>query len=124
MPAQRYRLINETVRANAARFVAALPLPEGKKPPFVLLVQREVKTRSLPQNAKMHVCWAELAKALGWQEDAMKEHFKATHGPRLSLELNGKPVRVPKRSRDYTEQEASDMIEHIQREAAECGVML
>ncbi len=73
------------------------------------------------QNAKLHAMVAELANENGHSFEELKETIKAAWGPRVTRNVLGKAVRVPKSWENLTKAEASALIETVHRIAAEYG---
>jgi len=80
--------------------------------------------RTQAQNAKLHAMLAELAEALGYAREELKDTIKEQYGPRVTRKLADTEVSVPKGISEYSRQEASDMIEKLHYIAAECGITL
>lgn len=81
-------------------------------------------SRSREQLAYLHLAIRQLAEHTGTSESELKEFFKAEYGPPAIVTIAGRAATVKKSVGDYTSQEASDMIEHVTRVAAECGMLL
>lgn len=96
-------------------------LADGK-PLRVTVGVRPSRTRE--QNAFLHVAIRELADHVGMGEEELKTVLKSEYGPKVTRTLAGRTLNVPKSVSDYDTLEASAMIEHVERIAAECGLLL
>jgi hypothetical protein len=106
-------------------------------PPLVREIERRVAngplrvrleaepSRTREQNAYLHVAIRALADHTGARESDLREYFKDQYGPTVWLRLGRrKPKLIAKSIADYTLAEASAMIEHVERTAAECGLLM
>jgi len=81
-------------------------------------------SRSREQLAFLHVAVRALAEHTGARESDLKEHFKQEYGPEAIVTLPNRDCRVRKSWADYSMAEASEMLEHVIRTAAECGLLI
>jgi len=81
-------------------------------------------TRSREQLAFLHVAVRQLAEHTGTGETVLKDYFKAEYGPKTMLTLGTRYTEMPKSWAEYSNQEASEMLEHVIRTAAECGLLI
>lgn len=96
-------------------------LAEGK-PLRVTVGARPSKSRE--QNAYLHLAIRQLANHVGMGESELKDVLKAEYGPEETRRVGNLCSVVKKSMATYSKQEAGDMIEHVQRIAAECGLLL
>ena len=83
---------------------------------------RPSKTRE--QNAYLHVAIRALAEHLGMADSELKEALKAEYGPEEILRYGNYTSVIRKSMGKYTTEEASRMIEHVERIAADHGLLL
>ena len=108
--------------AQIPALVTALEARLQHGPVRVTVGARPSKTRE--QNAFLHLGIRELAKHVGMAESDLKDLLKAEYGPDEILRV-GNLCGVAKKSMSkYSLEEAAAMIEHVQRIAAECGLLL
>jgi AraC-like DNA-binding protein len=81
-------------------------------------------SRTREQNAYLHVALRALADHTGANESELRDYFKAEYGPTAIVTVAGHSKVIPKSLSTYSIEEASDMIEHVERVAAECGLLL
>jgi hypothetical protein len=81
-------------------------------------------SRTTEQNAYMHFAFRELAQFCGVGEDELKNEFKRQYGPKHTVLVGTHSFELCKSTRDYTKLEAMDMIAHVERIAAECGLLI
>jgi hypothetical protein len=81
-------------------------------------------SRSREQLAFLHVAVRQLAEHTGASESSLKDFFKSEYGPKTMLILGSRYAEMPKSWGEYTSTEASEMLEHVIRTAAECGLLI
>ena len=96
-------------------------LAEGQE---LRLVVGPRPSRSREQLAFLHVAVRALAEHTGTRESDLKEYFKGEYGPSVQVKVGTVETNVPKSWGDYSVQEASEMLEHVIRTAAECGLLI
>ena len=102
--------------------VTALEAKLKHGPVRVTVGARPSKTRE--QNAYLHLTIRQLAEHTGTSESDLKDLLKAEYGPEEILRV-GNFCGVAKKSMSkYTIEEAANMISHVERIAAECGLLL
>lgn len=122
-----YRLVHATARARAASDCATAP--DG----WIVVVSPQ--KRSLDQNALIHAELQEVGDALGWKWngfavdlDDMKTIFvaafrKATNEvARVLPGIDGHPVLLGWRTRDFSRREGSDFIDMLRAWRIENGI--
>ena len=110
-------------RNDALRFVDRFCSEFGPtwEKPQMIEIKRYRPPRSMPQNAKFHAMIRELAEEIGYSEDELKEYFKSSFGPKKILYLVGGNRRIPVSTTEYTKEQMTDMIGHLERVGAEMG---
>ncbi len=83
-----------------------------------------VKKRTTNQNSMMHLVWRQFGNELGWDEEEVKEFFKDKYGSKIERQIDDEVVWFPKPSHKYSVEVAAQMIDTVQRVAAEHGIML
>ena len=101
---------------------------------YAVTFKRTSGRKSQPQNGYLHVLFGVIADTLNaegmgngdkWTKDTVKEWMKAQGCyPSTVMHLREMPVMVPKRTRDLTKDEASEVIENVLRYWAEFGIVL
>lgn len=91
-------------------------------PVRVTVGARATKTRS--QNDYLHAAIRQLAQHTGTGETELKEFLKAEYGPENVVRVGSRCGVVKKSVSAYSKAEAAAMIEHVERIAAECGLLL
>lgn len=81
-------------------------------------------SRSREQLAYLHVAIRQLAAHTGTGESELKEFLKSEYGPETVVRVGNRAGVIRKSVGDYTQDEAAAMIEHVERIAAECGLLL
>jgi hypothetical protein len=81
-------------------------------------------SRSTEQNAYLHFALRELAQFCGVGEEELKAEFKRQYGPKRLLLVGSQSFELCKSTREYSKAEAMDMIAHVERVAAECGLLI
>ena len=81
-------------------------------------------SRSTEQNAYLHHAIRALAQHVGMGEDELKEALKAEYGPEVEVRVGNLRTVVRKSVSQYTKAEAAELIGHVERIAAECGLLL
>lgn len=84
----------------------------------------DAPSRSREQNAYLHLAIRSLAVHVGMGAEELKAHLKQQYGPNSARKVGSDTVIVPKSMGEYTREEAAEMIEHVLRLAAECGLLL
>jgi hypothetical protein len=86
-------------------------------------VGRYHNRRSLDQNARFHAIIAAVATETGNDPSFLKEWVKAEFGPKITGEVDGRQVTLPKPSRQYDTAEMSEVMDRLEAWAAtEFGV--
>ena len=91
-------------------------------PVRVTVGARPSKTRE--QNAYLHLAIRQLANHVGMSESDLKDLLKSEYGPEDTLRVGSVCGVVKKSMSKYSLEEAANMIEHVERIAAECGLLL
>ena len=81
-------------------------------------------SKSHEQNAYLHLAIRQLASHLGMGESELKDALKAEYGPEKVVRLGNQTTVIRKSVAEYSKAEAGAMIEHVERIAAECGLLL
>lgn len=81
-------------------------------------------SRSQEQNAYLHIAIRDLAQHLGQGETELKEYLKTEFGPTEFVQVGNRTGTIKKSFAKYSREEAGEMIEHVMRLAAECGLLL
>lgn len=115
-------------RNEALRFIdrACGSLGHTWEPPQLIEIKKYKPPRSLPQNAILHTQIRELATHIGYSETELKDWLKLEYGPKKRLVWYKDQVQlldkmIPKSTAEYTREEMSDMIAHVERIGAEMG---
>jgi len=95
---------------------------EAGKPLRVTVGARPSRTRE--QNAFLHLAIRQLANHVGMSETELKEVLKSEFGPEETVRVGNLTTVVRKSMSKYSTLEASAMIEHVERIAAECGLLI
>ena len=102
--------------------VSALEAKLKHGPVRVTVGARPSKTRE--QNAYLHLAIRQLANHVGMAESDLKDLLKSEYGPEDVLRVGSVCGVVKKSMSKYSLEEAANMIEHVERIAAECGLLL
>jgi len=122
MQQKRFILRAADIRDNCTRFIQGINLnPED-------LVEVNVrdfrKSRSLEQNATMHMWFDDIARATGHTPLEVKSFFKAEYITPEVKEVMGKVVEIERGTSDLNVKEASEFMERISAHAGEMGIAL
>lgn len=93
--------------------------PDGK---YRLIVKKQVRKRTLDQNAYMHVLFQLLADETGHTLEEMKRIEKERHLPKVKLYMYGTVYERPSHTSDLSNPECSEFIEKIIADCAELGI--
>ncbi len=114
-----------TTEDQTQRAVAAIRKELRKSGrPVLVTVTKYVPPRSLNQLAFLHSAIRQLAGEVGHTPAELKEWLKLEHGPTESVEVGGRAHILPVSMGQYSRQQASDMLDHVQRIAADLGVLI
>jgi len=116
------------MRARQLAAETCLSAPDG----WICTIQEP--TRSLEQNALLHTLLCEVGDVLGWRwsgvqvdMDDIKTIFVAAyrkitgHDSKFVVGIDGQPVMLSWRTRDFGKSECSDFIEYVNAWLAEAG---
>lgn len=91
--------------------------------PYQIDIRPFKRSRTLPQNAKLHAMIHDLALHCGYVDSQMKDIVKQEYGTVKVVEIGGRVIEVAKPTSEYNVDELSMMIEHLFQLGAEinCG---
>ncbi len=116
-------ILTSEVQVKRAVTAICKELQEGGRPVLVT-ISKYVPPRSLNQLAVLHSAIRQLAKEVGHTPSELKEWLKLEHGPTESVEVGGRAHVLPVSMGRYSRQQASDMLDNVQRIAADLGVLI
>ena len=114
-------LIDQARKDRALEAVAACRV--GGSTPLEVVIRPRKKPKTLDQLALYWALCTEIGAAIGYAKDEMSEVFIAKYVPPITRELpSGETVLIKKTPSKWSKQEASEVIDHVRRFAAEEGI--
>ncbi|MBL0142639.1 MAG: recombination protein NinB [Betaproteobacteria bacterium] len=114
-------LLDEARRARAVEAIAACRV--GGATPLEVVIRPKRKPKTLDQLALYWVLCTEIGAAIGYAKDEMSEVFVEKYVPPIARVLpSGETVLVKKTPSKWSKAEASQIIDHMLRFAAEEGI--
>ncbi len=89
-----------------------------------MVVSQYKPPRSLNQLAFMHSAIRQLAVEVGHTPSELKEWIKLEYGPTETIEHGGRAHVLPVSMGRYTKEQASEVLDHVLRHAADLGVLI
>jgi len=89
--------------------------------PYQIDIRPFKRSRTLPQNAKLHAMIRSLGLHCGYTDSQMKDIVKQEFGTVKVVELGGRIVEVAKPTSEYNVEELAMVIEHLYQLGAEIG---
>lgn len=115
-------LSDEKARERIAKRIAAMPL-DGEL--HQVIVKPYEKRRTVQQNARLHLIFAEVAKATGADIESVKLGYKAKFLPGKEAAILGRTVTVYPKTSAMTVQQLNDFMFAVETHAIEeFGVLL
>ena len=109
--------------ATERKLVEALPkLPFDQA--WLVTVDRYQKRHSRAQECTYWMWLGEIAAFTGHDREDLHEYMKDQYLPKRTVTVQGNPVVVPMSSTKLSVSEYGDLMVHVQRLAAELGVVL
>lgn len=114
------RIFDEASRRRAITAIEALDLKRA----YRMELKREVKRRTLSQNALYHQWVTIIGQDIGCDHDDMHEALKQKLLPPRFVEIDGEQIEVRRSTAALTTAEMSDYMEKVDRLAASLGIIL